>query len=44
MPGGFSGGAKGSSLFDSTSSAGSLFGGPDSQKRPTTSLTMRLSF
>jgi hypothetical protein len=44
MPGGFSSGARGSSMFDSGSGAGGPFGGPDSQRHPTTSLTMRLSF
>ena len=44
MPGGFAGGAKGSNLFLSTSGADGLPGGVDSQKHPTTSLTMGLSF
>jgi hypothetical protein len=44
MPGGFAGGAKGSNFFLSTSGADGLPGGADSQKHPTTSLTMRLSF
>jgi hypothetical protein len=43
-PGGFSGGARGSSMFESGSGTGGAFVGADSQRRPTTSLTMRLSF
>jgi hypothetical protein len=44
MPGGFSSGEKGSNFFDTTSGAVGPLGGADSQKHPTTSLTMRLSF
>jgi hypothetical protein len=44
MPGGFSSGEKGSSFFNGTSGAVGPLGAADSQKHPTTSLTMRLSF
>jgi hypothetical protein len=44
LPGGFSSGEKGSNFFDSTPGAVGPLGGADSQKHPTTSLTMRLSF
>jgi len=44
MPGGFSSGEKGSNFLNGTSGAFGPFGGADSQKHPTTSLTMRLSF